>query len=77
MATFVAVVAMSALGIAADPTTRPVTFSKDVAPILQRSCQSCHRPNGMAPMSLVTYDEVRPWARAAPPQVSHAREAWR
>src|SRR5437868_8154666 len=41
-----------------------VTFSKDVAPILQRSCQPCHRPNGVAPMSLVTYEEVRPWARA-------------
>jgi hypothetical protein len=43
---------------------RDVTFTKDVAPILQRSCQSCHRPGGMAPMSLMTFDEVRPWARA-------------
>src|SRR5215510_8836204 len=41
-----------------------VTFTKDIAPILQRSCQNCHRPDGVAPMSLVTYDEVRPWARA-------------
>jgi mono/diheme cytochrome c family protein len=41
-----------------------VTFSKDIAPILQRSCQNCHRPDGVAPMSLVTYDDVRPWARA-------------
>ncbi|MBZ5607658.1 MAG: hypothetical protein LAP38_05330 [Acidobacteriia bacterium] len=41
-----------------------VTFAKDIAPILQRSCQECHRPNGVAPMSLVTYEEVRPWARA-------------
>jgi hypothetical protein len=41
-----------------------VTFSKDIAPILQRSCQNCHRPDGVAPMSLVTYQEVRPWARA-------------
>jgi len=42
-----------------------VTFSKHIAPILQRSCQNCHRPNGgMAPMSLTTYEEVRPWARA-------------
>ena len=40
------------------------TFSKDVAPILQRSCQTCHRPNSVAPMSLLTYEEVRPWARA-------------
>ena len=42
----------------------PVTFSKDVAPILQRSCVSCHRPGEMAPMSLMTYEDARPWARA-------------
>jgi len=41
-----------------------VTFSRDVAPILQRSCQECHHPDGVAPMSLMTYEEVRPYARA-------------
>jgi mono/diheme cytochrome c family protein len=41
-----------------------VTFARDVAPILQRSCQQCHRPAGVAPMPLTTYEEVRPWARA-------------
>ena len=41
-----------------------VTFAKDIAPILQRSCQECHRPDSVAPMSLLTYEEVRPWARA-------------
>ena len=41
-----------------------VTFTKDIAPILQRSCQRCHNPNGVAPMPLTTYEEVRPWARA-------------
>lgn len=41
-----------------------VTFTKDIAPILQRSCENCHRPNGVAPMPLVTYEQVRPWARA-------------
>jgi hypothetical protein len=41
-----------------------VTFTKDIAPILQRSCQNCHRPDGVAPMSLVTYEDVRPWSRA-------------
>ena len=41
-----------------------VTFARDVVPILQRSCQSCHRPNSVAPMSLITYEEVRPWARS-------------
>lgn len=39
------------------------TFSRDIAPILYRSCASCHRPGGVAPMSLVSYDEVRPWAQ--------------
>ena len=40
------------------------TFSKDVAPILYKNCVECHRPTAMAPMSLVTYEEARPWARA-------------
>jgi hypothetical protein len=43
---------------------RQVTFTKDVAPILQRSCENCHRKGGVAPMSLTTYEETRPWARA-------------
>ena len=41
-----------------------VTFARDIAPILQRSCQECHRPASVAPMSLLTYEEVRPWARS-------------
>src|SRR5215831_9930570 len=40
------------------------TFSKDVAPIFQRSCQTCHRPNTFAPMSLMTFQDARPWAKA-------------
>jgi hypothetical protein len=47
-----------------------VTFSKDVAPILQKACQSCHRPNNIAPMSLLTYEEARPWARSIRAKVS-------
>lgn len=55
--------------VATTTTTRgqdpiPVTFAKDVLPILQKNCQSCHRPSQIAPMSLLTYDEARPWARA-------------
>jgi hypothetical protein len=42
----------------------PVTFTKDVLPILQKNCQSCHRPGQIAPMSLLTYQETRPWARS-------------
>jgi hypothetical protein len=45
-------------------TARPVTFSKDVAPILQDKCQQCHQPNSIAPMSLITYEDARPWARS-------------
>jgi len=39
-----------------------VTFADHIAPILQRSCQNCHRPGGGGPMVLMTYEEVRPWA---------------
>src|SRR5689334_646148 len=46
------------------PAADVPTFTKDIAPILQRSCQNCHRPDGVAPMALVTYEDVRPWARA-------------
>ena len=40
------------------------TFSKDVSPILQAKCQSCHEPGSIGPMSLVTYQDARPWARS-------------
>jgi hypothetical protein len=41
-----------------------VTFTKDIAPILQRACQNCHRDGAIAPMSLLTYADARPWARS-------------
>ena len=40
------------------------TFYKDVLPILQNNCQTCHRPGEVAPMSLMTFDQARPWAKA-------------
>jgi hypothetical protein len=40
------------------------TFTRDVAPILQEKCEVCHRPGNIGPMSLITYDEVRPWVRS-------------
>src|SRR5206468_7807451 len=49
---------------ASDDAATQVTFTKDIAPILQRSCQRCHRPDSVAPMPLLTYAEVRPYARA-------------
>src|SRR5450631_1880772 len=52
----------AAAALAAD--TAPATFSKDVLPVLQQNCQTCHRPGEMAPMSLLTYADARPWAKA-------------
>jgi hypothetical protein len=49
--------------VAAELTTGSVTFTKDIAPIFQEKCQNCHRKGEMAPMSLVTYEEARPWAK--------------
>jgi hypothetical protein len=42
----------------------PATFTKDVLPILQKNCQTCHRPGQIGPMSLLTYQDARPWARS-------------
>src|ERR1700681_835165 len=50
--------------LAAPPTTSTVTFNKDVLPILQKNCQNCHRPGEVAPMSFLTYQSTRPWAKA-------------
>src|SRR5713101_7397364 len=46
------------------------TFTKDVAPIFQDKCESCHRPGSIGPMSLVTYEDSRPWARSIKARVS-------
>jgi len=46
------------------PAVRTVSFTKDVAPIFYARCAECHRPGEVAPMSLLTYAEARPWARA-------------
>jgi mono/diheme cytochrome c family protein len=60
------VATLPALAIAAGsaPTAKEVTFNKDVAPILYANCVVCHHPNDIAPMSLLTYKEARPWAAA-------------
>jgi len=50
--------------LSAASSPQSVTFSKDVAPILQDNCQTCHRPGEAAPMSLLTYQQARPWAAA-------------
>ncbi len=55
--------ALLAQGQAAQ-SPKDVTFSKNVEPIFQRACQNCHRPGSIAPMSLLTYQDARPWARS-------------
>jgi hypothetical protein len=55
---------VGAVAFAAKDTTGTVTFHRDVLPVLQHNCQGCHRPGEAAPMSLLTYKEARPWAKA-------------
>ena len=59
---FAVLLGLPALGVA--QTVSQVTFARDVAPILQQRCQICHQPDSIAPMSLLTYQETRPWARS-------------
>src|SRR5258706_10227333 len=61
---------LTALSAAPADVPADVTFTKHIAPILQRSCQNCHRPDGVAPMSLVTYEDVRPWTRSIKQRIS-------
>src|ERR1043165_7149745 len=55
---------LAAAAMAAPSSSSPVTFNKDVLPVLQKQCQTCHRPGEVAPMSFLTYKETRPWAKA-------------
>jgi hypothetical protein len=84
------IAASSTVSAATGDAPASPTFTRDVLPILQRSCQDCHRPEGLnlggmvAPMSLVTYDEARPWAKSIAQKVKakemppwHASEAQR
>jgi hypothetical protein len=59
-----AALTFSGMCFAANLENKPVTFAKDVAPILQEKCEECHRKGTAAPMSLATYQETRPWAKA-------------
>ena len=71
------IVALVGLSSAARAADAPVTFTKDVAPILYKSCIECHRPTMFAPMSLVTFDDARPWARSIKQRVvSRAMPPW-
>src|SRR5437660_12854481 len=67
--TIAGLLAIAAPVLAAD-SPKQVTFSKDVAPIFQKKCQECHQPNSIAPMSLITYQDARPWARSIKERVA-------
>ncbi|HJN44070.1 MAG TPA: cytochrome c [Vicinamibacterales bacterium] len=65
-----ALLVLGVVGIAdAEAAAGAPTFAKDVAPILYENCVACHRPNHLAPMSLITYSDARPWARAVKAKV--------
>ena len=70
-----AVMAFAGSAFAARLDEKPVTFAKDIAPIFQAKCEECHRKDSMAPMSLVTYEETRPWAKSINERVHHAPDA--
>jgi hypothetical protein len=65
-----AVITAAAPAMLAQAPARQVTFSKDVAPILYAKCTDCHQPNSIAPMSLLTYQDARPFARSIKERVS-------
>jgi hypothetical protein len=59
-----ALLMLPAVGRAAEAIDSPVTFARQIAPILQEKCQECHRKGTAAPMSLLGYEETRPWAKS-------------
>src|ERR1700710_1735940 len=64
-----ATLVMTGTASAADTSKTP-TFTKDIAPIFQEKCEACHRPDSMAPMSLMTFAEARPWAKSIKARVA-------
>ena len=66
---FGGLLAQPQVAAAAEPVANP-TFTKDIAPIFQAKCEACHRADSIAPMSLVTYAETRPWTASIKARVS-------
>ena len=55
---------LAVLAVPVAAAAQTPTFTKDIAPIFQNKCEACHRPDSIAPMSLVSFEESRPWARS-------------
>ena len=66
----IAILAGTALSSAFAATDSEITFHRDVVPVLQKNCQTCHRPGDIGPMPLLTYEQTRPWAKAIRAAVS-------
>jgi hypothetical protein len=71
LAAVIVAVPFQSVGAGAQGGPGEATFYRDVLPVLQDNCQTCHRPGEMAPMSFMTYEETRPWARAIGQAVSN------
>src|SRR5437867_593384 len=76
-ASTVAAGAILVTGLVGASTSAQLTFTKDVAPILYNRCIGCHRPGEIAPMSFLTYQDVRPWAKSIREKVlDHSMPPW-
>ena len=77
VATVAAGIAVVLSGPAMAADNAAPSFTKYIAPIFQAKCESCHRPDNMAPMSLRTYEEARPWAKSIAARVgAHQMPPW-
>ncbi len=65
--------ALAAAGQAHEPITTKLTWTQEISRIVYRRCVSCHREGGQAPMSLLTYEQARPWAKAIKEEVLERR----
>lgn len=73
----IATVLTGTLAVTGELPPNPVSFNRDVLPILQHKCQECHRPGEVAPMSFLTYRDARPWAKAIKQAVlTHKMPPW-
>src|ERR1700687_6367969 len=73
LSTIAIILSAAAYSICQSSNPAPVAFTHDVAPILQKHCQTCHRPGEAAPFPMLTYEQTRPWAAAMKIAVAEKR----